>query len=195
MRLEYLRPEGLSEDQQALWDDLVGGKRAAGRGSNFLTNEEGGLVGPFNAWLYSPKVGQRVQRLGEALRFGSSLPDVLLEVAILVTAQHWRAHFEWWAHARLARRAGVAPAAIAAIHEGREPEFDDADQRLVYDFCRGLLANKRVGDETYGKIRELLGEQGLVDLISLLGYYGLVSMTLNVFEVPLPEGIEAPFDD
>lgn len=195
MRLEYLRPEELSEDQQDLWNDLVGGKRAAGRGESFLTNDEGGLVGPFNAWLYSPTIGQRVQRLGEALRFESSLADVLLEVAILVTAHHWRSHFEWWAHARLARRAGVAPSVINAIHQGREPEFDDPDQRLVYDFSRRLLADKRVDAEIYGPTRELLGEQGLVDLISLLGYYSLVSMTLNVFEVPLPEGVEAPFDD
>lgn len=195
MRLSHLKRDQLSDAQAEVWDGLVGGKRSEGKGSSFLQDDEGGLVGPFNAWLHSPDVGQRVQQLGETLRFSTSLPAPLLEIAILVTARHWRANFEWWAHTRLARRAGIDPSVIEAIQDEKEPVFDDADQRLIYDFSRQLLGRQRVDDDLYYRVRELLGESGLVDVVSLLGYYGLVSMTLNVFQVPLPPGQESPFED
>ena len=195
MRIPYLKYDELTDDQRKLWDDMAGGKRTAGRDSGFLTNDEGGLVGPFNAWLQSPGIGQRVQSLGASLRFESSLPNALLEIAILVTAQHWRAEFEWWAHARFARRAGIPDAIIEAIRKNEEPPFEDPSQHLVFDFCRALIATRRVDDELYARTKELLGEPGLVELTSLLGYYGLVSMTLNVFDVPLPAGTEPAFPD
>ena len=106
-RLPLLRDDELEEEQRALYRAILGGKRGQGGGTSGLTYSGSGLVGPFNAWLRSPEIGERAQRLGEALRFSSSLPANLLEIAILVTAQHWRAQFEWWAHARFAQRAGV----------------------------------------------------------------------------------------
>lgn len=193
MRIEVLEPDRLTEEQRDLYERILGGDRAQGQGRLRLVDARGGLIGPFNSWLLSPEIGGRISQLGEALRFRSSLPNHLLEIAILVTARQWRARFEWWAHARLARRAGVEPAIIDAIRSDREPDFEDSDQRVIYDFSRQLLGERQVSDELYEEARERLGERGIVDLVSLLGYYGLISMTLNVFQVPLPEGEEDPF--
>lgn len=193
MRIPYLTPESLEGPQRALYESILGGKRAQGSRRMHLLTAEKGLIGPFNAWLRSPEVGDRLQRLGEGLRFDSSLPDHVLEIAILVTARKWRARFEWWAHARLARRAGVADEVIEAIRTGKKPEWTDPMQRSVFAFSHQLLEHHQVSDEIYLEAKQLLGEGGVVDLVSLLGYYGLVSMTLNVFRVPLPEGEEDPF--
>jgi 4-carboxymuconolactone decarboxylase len=152
----------------------------------------GGLRGPFQAWLRSPEIAQRLQRVGEYLRFSSSVPQRLNELAILITARAWDAQFEWYAHHRLALEAGLDPAVAADIAEGRRPSSMQADEAVVYDFCTELRATRRVGDETLARAQALLGEAGVIDLIAVSGYYDTVSMTLNVAEVPLPDGLEPP---
>jgi 4-carboxymuconolactone decarboxylase len=112
---------------------------------------------------------------------------------VLVIAREWSAQFEWWAHARLARRAGVAPEISAAIHERRDPPFQDAEERLVYRFARELIDTRRVTDATYRTAVDQLGEAGVTELTALLGYYTLVSLLLNTFAVPVPEGVDPPF--
>ena len=204
-RIEGLAPERQTPEQRELYDAILGGRRAqpvAARGQQSgagvpsgLLDAGGSLVGPFNAWLLSPAIGDRIQRLGEAIRFSSSLPQNVLEVVILVEAREWRAEFEWWAHVRLARRAGVSAEVIAAIHEERAPSFSDAGEEIAWRFSRELLTDRRVKAATYRAAREHFGENGVMDLVTLLGYYTLVSMTLNVFEVPLPEGQEPAFVD
>jgi 4-carboxymuconolactone decarboxylase len=193
-RLQGLTIDRLSPEQRALFDAILSGRRgqamaaAGSEGSAGLLDATGALVGPFNAWLLSPAIGDRIQRLGEAIRFTSSLPQNVLEVAILVEARQWRAEFEWWAHVRLARRAGVAAEVIAAIQERREPSFTDRGEEIAWRFSRELLDRRRVGAATYEAARQHFGETGVMELVTLLGYYTLVSMTLNTFEVPLPEG-------
>jgi 4-carboxymuconolactone decarboxylase len=152
----------------------------------------GGLRGPFQAWLRSPEIAQRLQKVGEYLRFSSSVPRRLNELAILVTARAWDAQFEWYAHHRLALEAGLDPAVAADIAAGRRPASMQDDEAVVYDFCTELRATRRVGDETLARAQALLGEGGVIDLIAVSGYYDLVSMTLNVAEVPLPDGLEPP---
>jgi 4-carboxymuconolactone decarboxylase len=152
----------------------------------------GGLRGPFQAWLRSPEIAQRLQKVGEYLRFSSSVPRRLNELAILITARAWEAQFEWYAHHRLALEAGLDPAVADAIAAGRRPAAMQADEAVVYDFCTELRATRRVGDETLARAQRLLGDAGVIDLIAVSGYYDIVSMTLNVAEVPLPEGLEAP---
>ena len=152
----------------------------------------GGLRGPFQAWLRSPEIAQRLQKVGEYLRFSSSVPRRLNELAILITARAWDAQFEWYAHHRLALEAGLDPAVAADIAEGRRPAAMRADEAVVYDFCTELRATRRVGDETLARTLALLGEQGVIDLIAVMGYYDIVSMTLNVAEVALPDGLEPP---
>jgi 4-carboxymuconolactone decarboxylase len=200
-RIELLSPDRQTSEQRALYDAIRGGKRGqatavAGRpgAGGGLVDERGALVGPFNAWLLAPSVGDRIQRLGEAIRFSSSLPQNALEVAILVGAREWRAEFEWWAHVRLARRAGVAAEVIAAIEAGTEPDFSDDGEATAWRFSRELLTDRRVSDRSYVAARERFGEAGVMELVALLGYYTLVAMTLNVFEVPLPPGQKAAFE-
>jgi 4-carboxymuconolactone decarboxylase len=152
----------------------------------------GGLRGPFQAWLRSPDLADRLQKVGEYLRFSSAVPRRLNELAILITARAWDAQYEWYAHHRLAMEAGLDPAVAAAVAEGRHPPVLRADEAVVYDFCTELRANRNVSDATLAAALELLGEQGVIDLIAVSGYYDVVSMTLNVAEVPLPDGVSPP---
>lgn len=178
-RLEPLTPENMSQEQRRIADEIAAGPR-------------GGIRGPFQAWLRSPAFADRGQKLGEFCRFNTSLPPRLSELAILVTARHWTAQYEWYAHAKIAREAGVPVAAIEAIANRETPSLDDPDQALVYRFAAEYYATHRIGDATYKAAVERFGEQGVVELVGIMGYYGLVAMTLNVFEMPLPEGETEP---
>ncbi|HXM58969.1 MAG TPA: carboxymuconolactone decarboxylase family protein [Candidatus Dormibacteraeota bacterium] len=183
-RLPPLRRDDLDDAGRAVWDGLE-----SSRGRT-VVNHDGGLVGPFNAWVHAPVVGRRLSGLGAALRFETSIERRLLELAIIVVAAHWKAEFEWWAHARMAREHGIADAIVEAIGRGETPEFPTNDEALVYDFARQLVVGGRVDDPTYASAIELLGNEGVVELVSLCGYYTLVSFTLNAFDVPLPPGTE-----
>jgi 4-carboxymuconolactone decarboxylase len=119
------------------------------------------------------------------------LPRDLAELAICVTAAHYRAEFEWWAHARMAHEAGVAEAVTDAIRRGREPRLDTLAARVVYRTAVALNRRHRLSDAEFAEARQVLGEQGLVDVVGLCGYYALVSLTLNAFEVPVPDASRA----
>ncbi|MEE8398177.1 MAG: carboxymuconolactone decarboxylase family protein [Desulfobacterales bacterium] len=191
MRLASLVPEMMDDEQRDLYNSINTGERA----KVSLTDDRGALVGPYNTWLYSPYVGERIQQLGAALRFHNALPPNLLELAILMIGCRWSAQFEWWAHARLAKRAGLSDETIDHIKSRERPESATPDELIVHDFCLELLDGKRVSDDRYQETKALIGEKGIVDLISLMGYYTMISMTLNVFEIPLPEGEALPFDE
>ncbi len=183
-RLSMVGPSELSDDQQELWDGLT-----AGRGSGLdITDEDGHLVGPFNAWLHVPKIGRRLTSLGAHLRFKTSIDRRLGEVAICTVGAHWHAEFEFFAHAPMALEHGVDPSVVEALRAGEVPSFDRDDEQIVYEVARQLLNDRRVNDATYASAESLLGEAGMVELVALIGYYCLISMMLNVFEVPLPEG-------
>lgn len=151
-----------------------------------------GARGPFNALLRSPEVADRVQKVGEYIRFQSTIPAALNEMAILITGRFWGAQYEFWAHSRLARQAGLADAVIDAIAEGRRPATMSGDERIVYDFCTELFRDKAVSDATFKAAVDRFGEQGVIDLIAASGYYSIVSMVLNVDRHPLPEGERPP---
>ena len=189
-RITPPRPEDMSNEQRALYDAILAGKRGPG-----MRREDGTLIGPFNAMLLNPHVGDRVQRLGEALRFDISLPRNVIEVATLVVGSHWRAQFEWWAHERLAKQAGVSEEVIAAIKQGERPHFSDDDEAGAFEVASQLYRTRRLSDTAYAKAVERFGETGLFELIALVGYYSLVSLLLNGFNVPLPDGEIPPFND
>ncbi len=180
-RLGEIDRARLSEQQRRVADQIQSGPR-------------GGLAGPFWPWLRSPELADRAQKLGEFARFNTSVPPRLFELAVLVTAQQWKAQFEWYAHAKLARKAGLGEEIIAAIHAGNRPKFAAADEAAVYGFATELYARRRVGDAAYAAALAHLGEQGIVELVGILGYYALVSMTLNVFGIEVPEG-SPPFHE
>lgn len=181
-RLSAPDPNRLTPEQQRVHDAIVSGPRGA-------------VAGPCGVWLHSPEFADLAQNLGRYCRFESALPKRLLELAILVTAAFWRARFEWWAHRPMALDAGVPADVIDAVHEGREPRFEQEDEAVVYAFTRALHGERRVPDAVYERAVAVLGEQQVVDLTGVLGYYTLVAMTLNVFEVPLPEGAADPFEE
>jgi 4-carboxymuconolactone decarboxylase len=151
-----------------------------------------GASGPFNALLRSPEAADRVQKVGEYVRFQSTIPAALNELAILITGRFWGAQFEFWAHRRLARTAGLADAIIDAVAEGRRPAPMSDDERIVYDFCTELFRDKAVADATFRAAVERFGEQGVIDLVAACGYYSIVSMVLNVDRYPLPAGERPP---
>ena len=183
--LEHLTPE-----QRALSDAIKSGPRAKLPTSG--ASKPGPLGGPFNIWLRSPGIGNLVQQLGEEIRFRSSLTGKLNELAILVTARHWTSQYEWSAHHKLALAGGLDPAIAEDIAQGRRPAGMDADETLIYDFSRELHETRGISDATYQAVLERFGERGVVDLISVNGYYTLVSMCLNVDQTPLPPGTPLP---
>jgi len=179
-RLPYLRHDQLATDGQTVWDSIVGT-----RGGQ-LVNDEGGLIGPFNAFVHAPDVGQHLSTLGAAVRFGTSIDRRLTELAIITVGARWKAEFEWWAHAGIARRHGVPDAVIDAIARGEDPPFAADDERTVYTAVRELTQTGQLGQGAYDAVQRLLGDAGVVELVSLCGYYTLVSFLLNAFAVPLP---------
>ena len=187
-RLRYLKLEELGEDARRTWAHVTSGRRGS---ADELTDAEGGLIGPFNPMLYSPRIGQRVSELGEAIRFDASIDRRLLELGILTVGAWWRSNFEFFVHASLAAKEGVPAAVIDALARNEEPRFDAADEELVHRFTTQLLRNGRVDDETYRDTVALVGEQGAVELVVLCGYYTLVALLLNAFQLPVPEGEES----
>src|SRR3954451_15585366 len=179
-RLPFPTRDDLAEQGQEVWDSIT-----ASRGS--IVTDEGTLMGPFNSWVIAPRIGGRLAELGAALRFESSVERRLLEVAIITVGAHWRAEFEWWAHSRMALQHGVSQETVDAIARGATPSLPD-DERVVHAVARQLVADGHVDQGTYDAARDLLGDRGIVELITLCGYYTLVSFTLNAFDVPLPPG-------
>jgi 4-carboxymuconolactone decarboxylase len=148
----------------------------------------GGLRGPFHALLRSPELADRVRHLGDFVRFESTFPAPLRELAILLVARFWSAHYEWNAHRKHAVAAGLDPAIPAAIETGRRPAALSPDETIVYDLVSELLADKDIGDATYEAAKDRFGERTIVELICTAGYYGFVSLVLNAARTPVPEG-------
>jgi 4-carboxymuconolactone decarboxylase len=178
-RLPPIPESELSEAQRRVRHDIVSGPR-------------GGMRGPFDALLRSPALADRMQKLGATVRFENSLPARLAELAILVTARHWGAQYEWYAHRKLAEKAGLAPAVADAIAQRRRPAALDPDEAAVVDFCRELHETKQVSDAAWNAALGRFGERGVIDLIGTCGYYAAVSMVLNATRHPLPEGVAPP---
>jgi 4-carboxymuconolactone decarboxylase len=178
-RYSKLTPAEMSPAQKAVVDEIVSGKR-------------GRFGGPFEILLRSPEVCKHLSRLGEYLRWGSSLSPALSELAICLTARHIRANYEWHAHAPLAIEGGVPVAAIEAIRTGAAPQFAAKDQALVYKLVSELIDTKRLSDASFADGIAAFGEQGVVELGTVIGYYTAIGNALNVFEVALPPG-QAPY--
>ena len=155
---------------------------------NILNSERKSMGGPFNALLRSPEMGDLAQQLGAYVRFRSSLPRHLNEMAIIMTARVWTAQYEWYVHKQAALQAGLNPAIVSAIAENKRPAAMKPDEQALYEFTKELLDTKHVSDATFQNAVKAFGEKGVVDLIALTGYYGMVSALLNVDRYPLPAG-------
>jgi 4-carboxymuconolactone decarboxylase len=164
-------------------------KKAA---AELIAGPRGQIVGPFIPLLRSPEFMSRLQKTGEYLRYNSKLPPRLSEFVILVTSRIWTQQFEWNTHESLALKAGVKREIIDAVGSGRRPEGMDADQEVVYDFLMELHHNQSVSDQTYSRAVTKFGEQGVIDLVGVTGYYTMLAMIMNVARTPLPPGDQLP---
>lgn len=178
-RLTHLDTQNLSPRQQEIAQDIL--------------SRRGGLRGPFSAWIRNPELADRAQKVGAYCRYDSTLPHLLSELAILVVARHWRAQAEWAIHAPIAEKAGVLEEDIAIILRGDDPVFSDQQMQIVYDYTNELLTTARTSDDLHYQAVEKLGERAVIDLVALIGYYGLVALTLNAFDLPVPSGTTRPF--
>ena len=173
-RTRLIAPAERSAEQAAVVETI-----SAGRGF---------FGGPFAAWLHSPGFADRAQALGKFVRFDSALPPRLSELVILIVGRHWGADFEWHAHAPIALAAGLPAPLIEAIRTGSPLPPCAADETAVAAFATELLATRHVGQPTYDAAAALLDERQLTDLVGIIGYYCLICMTLNAFEIPTPDG-------
>jgi 4-carboxymuconolactone decarboxylase len=160
-------------------------KKAA---AEFEANRKQPVFGPFVPLSRSPQLMQHAERLGNFLRYGNSLPRAVSEFAILLQSRRWTQQYEWYVHAPDARTAGLSEAIIQAIADGRRPDNMSEDQEIVYAFCTELNEFHGVTDHTYARMVGRFGEQGMMDLIGLNGYYSFIAMVLNVSRFPLPPG-------
>jgi 4-carboxymuconolactone decarboxylase len=190
-RFPVPKAEQLTPEQAAFVQHLLAGPRGDGSTSPDAVDR---ILqrGPFNAWTRSPVLAERLQKVGEYIRFETSLPLRLNEFAILIAARHWTSQYEWFAHLPLALKAGLDPKVASELADNRRPAGMKDDEAAIYDFCTQLHRTRNVTDEAFNRAKQLFGEKGVMDLIGVTGYYTTVSMTLNVANVPLPGGAPLP---
>jgi 4-carboxymuconolactone decarboxylase len=172
-RLPKLSSNALTPDQKRVYDNITNGPR--------------GLVrGPFSALLHHPRITEDVQAMGINLRFNGILPGRLRELAILTTAHYWNAEYEWGSHVPIAKKEGLSSAVISAIKNNQPPDFPNDDEKTIHRFCWELHEKHAVSSATYDATTAILGHDGVVELTALNGYYTIISMILNTFQVSAP---------
>lgn len=180
-RIPLFSPDSMTAEQERVYRAVVDGPR-------------GTVVGPLRAALHRPELADRWQRFGEILRYGTTLPARLTELAIVVTARRWNSQLEWHIHAEAGLRAGLSQTVLDAIRTGAQPAFGDPEEADIYEFARQLQQTGNVEEEVYQSVIKRWGNVGVVELGAVIGYYTLVSMTLNVHQIPLPDDVSPPLE-
>ena len=175
-RIADLDPDQMTPAQRAVYDAIANGPRK-------------GVRGPLAVWLHRPELAQHAQALGRYCRYETTLSPRLSELAILTLARVWGSEYEWYAHKPIALEAGVSPEVVEAIRTYAMPPFAQSDEAVIHVFLSALHRDHKVSDALYAEAIERLGEAGVVDLVGLAGYYTLISMTINVFQVAQPAGV------
>lgn len=181
-RIPLLTAEEMTPEQRRFHDEVLSGPR-------------GQMIGPLRAAIHSPELARRWSPLGEFLRFGTILPDRVVELAIAVTGRRWSSQIEWWVHASKALDAGVSPSAMAAIQSCEAPAFDNPLDLAVYEFTRQIHQSGQPALKVYSELEALWGPKGIVELTAVIGYYTMVAITLNTHEIPLPDGVAAGLEE
>ena len=169
-RLPALEPETMTPEQKDIYNDIINGPRKS-------------VPAPLTVWLRRPELARHAQALGSYARYGTCLSPRLSELAIMLMGRYWNAEYEWQSHKPLALAAGLPENALNSIRDGNTPEFTEKDEDLVYRFVRQLHADRCVDNDLYAEAVSLLGEDGVVDLVGIFGYYSLISATIQVFEL------------
>jgi len=172
--------DSMSAHQRRIHDAIASGPR-------------GRVRGPLAVWLHRPGLAEHAQALGQYCRYDSSLSPRLSELAILTMAAWWRSSFEWWAHQPIAVKAGLDAGIAEQIRLGDTPAFEQTDESVVYRFVRALLETRHVPDALYQEAVQVLGTDSVVDLVGIAGYYSLISMTINVFDIAPADGSTVSF--
>jgi 4-carboxymuconolactone decarboxylase len=193
-RLRWLAPDELDDAQRAVYDHVTAGARADRPPPFALTDPAGRLEGPFNAMLINPQIGDRVERLGAALRFRGALSERCREIAILTVAVRRSSDFEWYAHELIGRQCGLSSDELAAVWRGRDADTFSVAERLVWRSTISLCEAGDLDDELFTAAREALGTAVLDELVVLVGYYQLLALSLRVWRTPLPDGVAAVFE-
>lgn len=175
-RIPLPDPDDMTAEQRAVHDTVVSGPR-------------GKMIGPLRAVIHSPELARRWSAIGEFLRYDTCLPPRLNELAIIVVGRRYTSQVEWWAHSAAAAKAGLPAEVIEAIRLAEPPAFSDPDEAAVYEFARQLVHAGQVDEATYRSVEHRWGARGVVELTGVIGYYTMVSMTLNVHDIPLPDGV------
>jgi 4-carboxymuconolactone decarboxylase len=183
MRLAALSSDEMTPEQVGLYREILSGPRGQGPRAILLDTGAGGLAGPFNAMLYAPEVGHALQELGAAIRFRAKLSPRIREMAILVVAQAWDSAYERSSHEPIGREAGLAEPEIEALRAGADPGFADERERVAYQVVRSLVGPADLDDQQYDVAARTLGEQALVELSTLVGYYATLALQLRIFRV------------
>jgi 4-carboxymuconolactone decarboxylase len=183
-RLQSLSPEELTPQQREQFDRIARFRKPGA---------DGQLGGPFDPWIRSPEIARRAVSLGNFIWERTSLDRRIVELAIVVTARHFRSNVEWVAHTRTAREQGVSDQVIDDIFAQRRPASAPSDELLTYDVVTSLHETHELPLGLYRQAVEAFGEQGLMELIMTIGFYGFVSLTLNAFNVPVAAGADTPF--
>ena len=184
MRFQSPAPETLETSQLSLYQRIA---------ETRTTQPNAPLPGPFGPWLLIPEIGQHLCELGNALRFQSHFLRAIMEIGILVTARWWRSNFEWYAHAPMAREAGVTDTQIEQIKQGERPIFPEAPQQIAFDAANELVETRTLSETTFKRLQIELGEKGSINFVALIGYYLSVSAMLNAFDIQVPTPVETPF--
>ncbi len=179
-RFDALPPEKYTDAQRKIAEEIAAGPRGA-------------VGGPFPTWLRRPELASRIQKLGEYIRFQRALPIKFVSIAILMTARHWQCQYEWDFHTKTALKAGISQRTIDRILAAETPDDLSDDEMAVYAFCRALHRDRAVTDAQFAAAKAALGEEGVVELIAISGYYTMMAMALNVSEVPPTSGVRTTF--
>ena len=184
-RIPKLAPSALDDEQRALYDAITGGRRAQGPQVFRLADPEGRLEGPFNAFLLQPRLGAALQAIGSAVRYETSLSDRAREIAILVVSVHWESAFEWYAHEAVGRNVGLTDDELEALGKRRYDAFT-GDEQVIARTTHLLVDERDLDDDAYAEALAVLGEPGLFELLTLVGYYAALALQLRVLRVPAP---------
>ncbi|SHK51415.1 4-carboxymuconolactone decarboxylase [Pseudonocardia thermophila] len=186
-RLARIMPDEMTPEQKEIYEAFTGGRRAAPEAAFSLVHPEGGLIGPPNAWLLSPRLARGLERFGGALRFDLSLSPRSREIAILLLAFHRQSPFELYAHRKAGRAAGLSDEEIEGLATRTPPAFTSDEERAVFDATLALLDRKTLDDDEFAAATAVIGKRGVLELVVLLGWYDSIATQLSVFGVVPPE--------